>query len=159
MNSLSTVLNRAMNPRSSNKDHEDGQAVLPVDCQFTSEELLNRIRDGVPAATAAEYLARVRLEASDLPNVSRSEKNSREEQTKLSHSCNVHNNVEDSCADTVRSSATSCAPSCRSHEWRTAVVYEFSELRQVSKHVFVVAHMVTNELNCCSMFTGGQNVT
>lgn len=50
---------------------KDGKGALPVACSLSRAELLERMRNDVPPADADEYLARVRLEAREMPKVSR----------------------------------------------------------------------------------------
>jgi len=52
---------------------------LPVECPYSQRELVQRERDGVPAENAAEYLARVRLQASKMPRVIAANESLREE--------------------------------------------------------------------------------
>mmetsp|Transcript_4907 Transcript_4907/g.10157 ORF Transcript_4907/g.10157 Transcript_4907/m.10157 type:complete len:354 (-) Transcript_4907:1503-2564(-) len=48
-----------------------GGTALPFSCRIPQDELLNRLRAGVPCEDADEFLARARLEASLLPRVTR----------------------------------------------------------------------------------------
>jgi len=51
-----------------------GAPVLPSECDFTEEELLERIKNNEPILSAEEYLARVKLEAKSLPPVVKARK-------------------------------------------------------------------------------------
>jgi survival of motor neuron protein-interacting protein 1 len=55
----------------SDEDEPRDHGVLPVDCALSAEELRARVAAGVPPDSADEFLARVRLEAAGLPQVTR----------------------------------------------------------------------------------------
>ena len=59
-------------------DHKEPKKAFPINNnsrrnnnnnQFSHDEIRERVKRGIPPATAEEYLLRVRLEAEDYPNV------------------------------------------------------------------------------------------
>jgi hypothetical protein len=96
-------------------------AALPVDCPLTESQLKERIEQGIPPSTAAEYLARVRMEEREMVNTVSTKR--------MSHPAKQPPPPSSGLAALLSRIPPPPADLAPPPEWNEAVVRQFAEVR------------------------------